>query len=104
MNRLSELMIKFANQPFGMTASSGHADRDANGQEEPDMERLESFGLPPTFPAHMMPAAGARLVSECIKGMSMKMVRERGFMPTWKRVRHTGSRRALALAERNAAS
>jgi hypothetical protein len=38
------------------------------------------------------------------KAALMKMVRERGFMPTWKRVRHTGSRRALALAERNAAS
>jgi hypothetical protein len=25
------------------------------------MERLESFGLSPTFPVHMMPAAGARL-------------------------------------------
>lgn len=60
------------------------------------MEQLESFGLPDTFPGFMMPAAGAQLVSDCLKmkGMSkqalMRMARSRGFRPTWKRLEHMG--------------
>jgi len=58
------------------------------------MELLESFGLPTTFPAEMMPAAGARFVRDCLKGMDkatlMRMARDRGFLPTWKRLEHLG--------------
>lgn len=54
------------------------------------MEGLESFGLPETFPADLMPAAGAHFIKDCIKGMDRttltRMARERGFMPTWKGV------------------
>lgn len=59
-----------------------------------DMEQLESFGLPATFPAHMMPEAAAKFVASCPKGISksalMRLARERGFMPTWKRLDHLG--------------
>jgi hypothetical protein len=63
-------------------------------QEKPYMEQLESFGLPPTFPAHMMPDRGARFVADCPKGISkaalVRLARERGFMPTWKRLKRLG--------------
>lgn len=58
------------------------------------MEQLECFGLPDTFPPQMMPAAGAQFVHDCKKGMSKRelldLARARGFMPTWKRLRHLG--------------
>jgi hypothetical protein len=58
------------------------------------MERLESFGLPETFPADLMPAAGARFVKDCIKGMDRatltRMAHDRGFMPTWTQLAHLG--------------
>jgi hypothetical protein len=62
--------------------------------EKPNMEQLESFGLPPTFPAHMVPERGARFVADCPKGIRkaalVRLARERGFMPTWKRLEHLG--------------
>ncbi|VVD30907.1 hypothetical protein [Paraburkholderia dioscoreae] len=58
------------------------------------MEGLESFGLPETFPADLMPATGAQFIKDCIKGMDRttltRIARERGFMPTWKRLTHLG--------------
>ncbi|RZF26068.1 hypothetical protein EVC45_29905 [Paraburkholderia sp. UYCP14C] len=58
------------------------------------MERLESFGLPDTFPAYLMPAAGAQFVRDCVKGIGRtditRMARDRGFMPSWKRLTHLG--------------
>ncbi|MFM0631246.1 hypothetical protein [Paraburkholderia xenovorans] len=58
------------------------------------MEQLESFGLPPTFPAHMVSERGARFVADCPKGISkaalVRHAGERGFMPTWKRLDHLG--------------
>jgi len=58
------------------------------------MEQLECFGLPDTFPPHMMPEAGAQFVRDCKKGMSrrelMDLARARGFMPTWTRLKQLG--------------
>jgi len=58
------------------------------------IEGLESFGLPPTFPEACMPAAGARFIADCMKGMEkraiMQIARRRGFMPTWTRLEHLG--------------
>jgi hypothetical protein len=36
------------------------------------IEQLESFGLPPTFPEECMPAAGARFIADCTKGMQKR--------------------------------
>ena len=58
------------------------------------MERLESFGLPDSFPAYLMPAAGAQFVRDCVKGIGRadmtRMARDRGFMPSWKLLTHLG--------------
>jgi hypothetical protein len=58
------------------------------------MERLESFGLPDTFPVDLMPVAGAQFVKDCVKGMDRaaltRLARDRGFMPTWTRLAHLG--------------
>jgi hypothetical protein len=58
------------------------------------MEQLESFGLPETFPAHLMPPKGAQLVRDCVKGISkaalMRLARQRGFKPTLKPLEHMG--------------
>lgn len=58
------------------------------------MERLESFGLPDTFPADLMSVAGAQFEKDCIRGMDRaaltKMARDRGFRPTWTHLAHLG--------------
>lgn len=56
------------------------------------VDGVEATGLPDTFPPHMMPTPGARFVRDCKKGMIRRelidLARTRGFMPTWKRLKH----------------
>ncbi|SOE94513.1 DNA-binding protein H-NS [Burkholderia sp. D7] len=67
----------------------------ASENRESPIEQLESLGLPATFPAALMPEAGSRFVSDCVKGMDkvalMKLARDRGFMPSWSRLAHLGA-------------
>ena len=59
------------------------------------MERLEAFGLPPTFPEFMMPDKAAQFVRDTHKGMSktalLKLAKDRGFRPLWKSLPHIGA-------------
>ncbi|EKS9798968.1 hypothetical protein QDD76_004961 [Burkholderia cepacia] len=58
------------------------------------MEQLDTFGLPDTFPPHLMPQRGAQFVADCMRGMSKsaltRLARQRGFMPTWTKLDHVG--------------
>lgn len=53
---------------------------------------LDSFGLPETFPPHMMPEAARQFVRDTKKGMSavdlLQMAKARGFGPLWKPLPH----------------
>ena len=56
------------------------------------VEVLESFGLPDTFPAFLVPEKGQRFVQACAKGMPkdalLRAARRAGFNPLWKRLEH----------------
>ena len=58
------------------------------------MERLEAFGLPPTFPTYMVPPRAARFVADTQRGMSktelLKLAEIRGLSPLWKPLPHMG--------------
>ncbi len=58
------------------------------------MEGLKSFGLPPTFPAHLVPEGAARFVADSHKGMTkdelIALATERGYDPLWKALPQCG--------------
>lgn len=58
------------------------------------MERLEAFGLPPTFPSFILPEKAARFVVDTKKGMSktelLHLAEAGGFSPLWKPLPHLG--------------
>ena len=59
------------------------------------MEQLEAFGLPPHFPAFMVPEKAAQFVRDTKKGMSqaelLQLAGDRGFSPLWKPLPHLGA-------------
>lgn len=61
---------------------------------KPNMERLEAFGLPETFPPFMVPEKAARFVADTKKGMSkadlLTLAEVSGFSPMWKPLPHMG--------------
>lgn len=56
--------------------------------------KLKSFGLPETFPPHMMPLKARLFVAECTPGMSKEAIlilaAGKGLSPIWKPLPHMG--------------